>query len=172
MRQKQRQQEDKYRGSSPFDFAQGQNDNFLVCGGSGDDTFAGAAFEFLLKFLRGTVVQGVGDFDAIVAEDVCAAATRCSLDGHHLVVLDRLCGPEPEALRDRRGGEGDSAGHLQEDDDDCRKEEHGHPPWNGVSMGGNRNVEEEKNKGGQKDGACPGDHRLDTEDEAFGSLTS
>jgi hypothetical protein len=38
-------------------------------------------------------------------------------------------------------------------------------------MGGYRGVEEEKNKGGQEDGARPCDHRLDGEDKAFRGLT-
>ena len=80
-------------------------------------------------------------------------------------------GPKPEALRDRGGGEGDGAGHLHDDDDNCGEEEQGDPPWHRASMIDHRGVEEEKNKGGQDDGARPRDHRLDAEDEAFRSLT-
>jgi hypothetical protein len=143
----------------------------LQSGVLGNDAFAGEVFEFLLKLLCGAVVQGVRDSDAIVAENVSAAAARCSLYGHDLVVLDCLCWPEPEALRDCGGGEGDGAGHLYDDDDNCREKEKGDPQWNRISMCGYRGVEEEKNKGGQKNGARPRDHWLDGEGKTFLGLT-
>ena len=92
----------------------------------------------------------MGDPDAVVAEDVSAVAARCRLNGHDFVVLDGLCGPKPEALRDRGGGEGDGARHLHDDDANCREEEQGDPQWDRSSMGGYRGVEEEKNKSGRR----------------------
>jgi hypothetical protein len=60
---------------------------------------------------------------------------------------------------------------LQEEDGNCGDEEQGDPPWDRISMGAYRDVEEEKNKGGQEDGARPRDHRLDAEDKTFRGVT-